>query len=185
SEKEGCMIAPRIALLVPTFVLTASVDLFAQQELLIEPGDTVKVAVAAVAHEGIVLALKPDTILLDVRDATEPLALLLASVTRLDVKRGRKSRADLGAGIGGLIGMVAGALTGKAFCGSSEDEECRGASFGGGLIGFVALGAVGAAVGSSIKTDRWEEVPLDQLRVTIAPRPSGGLSVGVRLKLWQ
>jgi hypothetical protein len=177
------MIAPRIALLVAALVLTASVDLFAQQEPLIESGDTVKVAVAGVAHEGIVLALKPDTLLLDVRVATAPLALPLASVKSLKVKRGRKSRARLGAGIGGLIGMGAGAQMGEAFCGSSEDEECIGARLSGGLIGIVALGAIGAAVGSSIKVDRWEEVPLDQLRVGLVRQRNGRLGLAVSLSV--
>ena len=177
------MNAPRIASLAVALVFTASVDLFAQQEPLIEPGDTVKVALASAAHEGIVLALKPDTILLEVRDATEPLTLLLASATRLEVKRGRKSRAGLGGGIGGLIGMYTAAGIAEAFCDSSGDEECIGARFGGGLIGFVALGAVGVAVGSLIKVDRWEEVPLDDIRVGLSPVTPDGVAVSVTLRL--
>ena len=44
-------------------------------------------------------------------------------------------------------------------------------------MGVVAVGAVGAGIGAGIgalsKTDKWEEVPLDQLRVSIVPRRDG------------
>jgi hypothetical protein len=52
------------------------------------------------------------------------------------------------------------------------------------VAGAVLLGAAGAltgvVIGALIKTDKWEEVPLDGLRVSIATR-GGGVGVGIRL----
>jgi hypothetical protein len=36
-------------------------------------------------------------------------------------------------------------------------------------------------VGALIKTDRWEEVPLDRLRVSFAPKRDGRFTVGFRI----
>ncbi len=40
-------------------------------------------------------------------------------------------------------------------------------------MGAVAFGVVGAVVGGMIKTDRWEEVLLDRLRVSFVPKGDG------------
>jgi hypothetical protein len=39
---------------------------------------------------------------------------------------------------------------------------------------------IGTLVGERIKTDNWEEVPLDRLRVTVAPTRSG---VGIAARI--
>jgi hypothetical protein len=39
--------------------------------------------------------------------------------------------------------------------------------------------AVGLVVGAFTKTDRWEEVPLDRLRVSIVPQRDGRFALGV------
>ena len=44
--------------------------------------------------------------------------------------------------------------------------------------GFGA--GVGAITGAFIKTDRWKEVPLDRVRVSIAPKRDG-VAFGVRV----
>ena len=43
-----------------------------------------------------------------------------------------------------------------------------------GAIGTVA----GGLVGYFIKTERWEEVPLERLRVSLAPQRDGGFALG-------
>jgi hypothetical protein len=42
---------------------------------------------------------------------------------------------------------------------------------------------VGGIIGGSSTSDRWEEIPLDELRVSLLPERHGGFAVGVRLKL--
>lgn len=48
------MIAPRIALLVATLILTASVDLIAQQEPPLAPGDRVRVTAGTIDRDPLV-----------------------------------------------------------------------------------------------------------------------------------
>ena len=49
---------------------------------------------------------------------------------------------------------------------------------------FGAGGALlGAVTGAFIKTDRWEEVPLDEIRVGLSPFASDGVAVSVSLRL--
>jgi hypothetical protein len=50
------------------------------------------------------------------------------------------------------------------------------------LVFGAAGGLVGLGIGALFKTERWEEVPLDQLRVSVAPQPDGRLGVSVSLE---
>lgn len=186
------MIAPRIAFLVAALVLPASVDLPAQQEPPVAPGDRVRVTARNIDPDplvGTLVALGADTCVLEVKSRAEPLALPLASVTKLEVSRERRSKA----GIGATVGFIGGALAGAVIAIASLDEECgvlspdcdlnedlesiAPAAVLGGLAGI----GVGVLVGSVLKVDRWEEVPLDRLRVSIMPQRHG-LSVGVSVK---
>ena len=60
----------------------------------------------------------------------------------------------------------------------SEHREATAA--GGALVGGALFGVIGAGIGTFIKTDRWEEVPLDRLRVSFGPKRDG-FAVGVRV----
>ncbi len=114
----------------------------------------------------------------EARDSS--LVLPLASLTKLEVSRGQKSRADKGARIGLGTGVAAGVVTALAVC---ADNSCDGYTglavliFGaGGALGGVLIGAV---IGSFIQTDRWETVPLDRISVSLRPR-GGGLEVSAK-----
>ncbi|MCH7511680.1 MAG: hypothetical protein IIB19_04860 [Chloroflexi bacterium] len=114
------------------------------------------------------------------------LALSLNSVTKLEVGRGQKSYTVEGAIIGLLVGGVAGALIGYASYGECESRGLLAcwpgpefAALVGGLVGGLGGGAVGALIGSSVKTDRWKEVPLSQLRVSVGPQRDGRLGLGL------
>ena len=102
----------------------------------------------------------------------------LASVTRLDVSRGLKSNG----GVGAAIGFPAGALLTVAYCKAVDKTGCE--LFDDDLTPFLALvfgalgGVVGGIVGHNIKTDRWEEVPLERLRVSLTPQPDGRFALG-------
>ncbi len=102
----------------------------------------------------------------------------IASLERLEIPAGRKSHTWLGAGIGLLVGAGAGAtLYPESDCGFVETTECK-------LYAALILGGAGAAtgavIGMLIKTDRWEEVPLDRLRVGVMPHRDG-LGLGVSM----
>jgi hypothetical protein len=47
-------------------------------------------------------------------------------------------------------------------------------------MGLAAGEAVGALVGSAITTDHWEKVPLNRVRIGVAPRRRG-VAVGLAL----
>jgi hypothetical protein len=176
------MIAPRIASLVAALVLTASVDLFAQQEPPVAPGDRVRVTApneVSGRFVGTVMKIGADTCVLEVEGRAEALALPLASVTSLEVSRGRKSNILKGAGIGLLIGGAVGIVAGVAAC-SGDGCEYAGATVG--SLGAIGAGVgllIGTSAGASSSGELWEPVPLDQLRVTIAPHPRGGLAIRV------
>jgi hypothetical protein len=184
------MNAPRIASLVVALVLTASVDLFAQQEPPVTPGDRVRVSWLGDAPlVSTVLALRADTLVLDVEGRVAPLELPLALVKKVEVRRGQKSNAGRGARTGGLLGAMFGLLVGVvAWTGCDSDDSsdsCESAVEGIGVvaIGVGIFGGVGAGVGAIIgalsTSDRWEEVPMDRLRVSLVPQHRGGLAVSV------
>jgi hypothetical protein len=99
-------------------------------------------------------------------------------VSRLEVHAGQKSHVWAGVVGGFLIGAGVGALVNSNNEGCLEILDESGCTWIGAGVGGLALGLVGAVVGSVIKTDRWEEVPLGQLRVSVVPQRDG-LALGV------
>ncbi len=114
------------------------------------------------------------------------LALPLDSVTKLEVSWGRKTNTGMGAGIGFLVGGLVGATIGYA---SYEECSCLGGGVGpetlalvGAVIGGFGGLVTGALIGLEIETDRWEEVPLDQLRVSFVPQRDGKFGFGASVR---
>ena len=114
-------------------------------------------------------------------EATE----LVFALDSLEVVRGQKRRVGRGMLMGLAIGGGGGALVGAiAMANTSCEYSCDGGlSYGaifGAVLGIPAGFLVGGVVGALTKTDRWEQVPLDRLRVSFAPQRDGfalGLSV--------
>jgi hypothetical protein len=89
------MNAPRIASLVAVLVVTAPLALVAQQEPPVAPGDRVRVSAPSVVEMrvvGFVASLDRDTLVLNAEGGAVLLTVPFASVTALEVYRGRKSR---------------------------------------------------------------------------------------------
>ncbi len=90
----------------------------------------------------------------------------------------------MGAFFGGLAGLVTGLVIGAnkaAECEAeaSSDGFCGIATPAYSILGLMGGAAIGAVVGNAlIKIDRWQEVPLDQFRVGIAPQRDGRLGIG-------
>ncbi len=158
-----------IVLLVAALALTQPAVLFAQEETPVVPGAKVRVVAPSVVDKrivGFVEQLERDTLVLDAEGLADPLALPLVSVTSLEVRTGKKSKAGLGAAIGFGVGLVWTVvfLTTESIC--SPETQCG--------VDTVALsigiyGGIGAALGfitgSFIKVDRWEAVPLDNIQL--------------------
>ena len=123
-------------------------------------------------------ALRSDTLVLDTMNCP------LVSVTRLQVHRGRRSNAAKGALIGLAIGGGGGALVGViVYSGlrSAGVTSAEGAALGALLLGPPSILA-GVIIGALVKTDRWEEVPLDRLSVSLGPQRDGRFDFGASVR---
>jgi len=100
-------------------------------------------------------------------------------VIRLEVFDGTRSNWLPGMGIGFLAGAAIGATAGGFWrsCTIEWGSLCTATgAVTGATLGLIA----GLTIGAAITTDRWEEVPLDRLRMSLTPRRDGfalGLSV--------
>ena len=176
-----------ITFLVAVLAVTPLSTVNAQGSMPVKAGDRVRVAFGTSECQpclavGLVAAFSTDSVALAVGNRTDTLRLPIASVTRFEVSRGRKSKTLSGMGIGAAIGVGTGAILGAIATSGEclfESDPCPGA---GAVAGAVLLGVpgllVGTIVGALTKSDRWEEVPLDQLRVSIAPQRDGSFGLG-------
>lgn len=164
----------RIALFLSLLLLAPLADLAAQESPPLTPGARVRVSNRWRGSEvGTLIALKSDTLVLNVKGQTTPLAVPFASVSKLEVSKGQKRSARKGAGRGFLIGACCGILVGAgAGTGSSESE--------GMFLAIPVLGGGGGIIGALIGTfigaeaDHWEPAPLP-VRVGVAPQRGGGI----------
>lgn len=158
----------------------------------IAPGDRVRVTAPSMHLRkgvGTVAALQPDTLVLNTEQRTDALQvpLAVADMTKLEVHRGQKSQIGVGALTGFVVGAAAGVGIALASCSGdgcqwgTEDETVLAAvvyGAGGGLLGAL----VGAMIGSIIRVDRWQDVPLDDIRVGPSPVTPDGVAVSVALR---
>ena len=169
--------------LLAASLISVSAGLSAQEPFSVTPGQRVRVTAPDLgidervatfaALEAGVLTLTADS------TVTYPLAAL----TRFEVYAGRRSHPWRGAGIGFLAGFARGFAAwhiAEGGCYEGASTSACAAVLGGGLgAGTGAL--LGAFVGGLLwKTDQWEDVPLDGLRLRLAPQRDG-LALGVSL----
>lgn len=137
-------------------------------------------------EKGVVVQTDAETLTVSLGSGQPPVRIPLASVERLEVARGRRTTAREGALVGGLAGgVLAGLAVGglmQALCENGSDcsgETARASLVGAAIVGTAGAGA-GALIGLVIKTDRWERLPVNRVRVGIRPAPAGA-SVQVSL----
>lgn len=164
----------------------------AQEAATLGPGVRVRLAVTSSRDllKGTVQALDAD-ILSVISNDHQLVKVPRASITRLETGWGRKGNARKGLIIGGLIGVGGGLLV----CGTDDDSFFEGlnddptnlSTCDGGewvalpLLTSAVYGGLGALIGHFIKSDRWVELPLDKVRVSVGPARRGlGLSLSVR-----
>ncbi len=154
------------------------------QEQPLAPSDRIRVSVSKVQGKrffvGSLVALDADTLKIWInrcewdltRFLENQVSLPLASVTKVEVSRGKKSNGLIGAGIGALVGAGTGAvigfslgddppLFGEPFPFSAERKAAILALLGGG-IGAI----IGALIGAKVESEYWEEVPLEKVRMS-------------------
>ncbi len=150
----------------------------------VKVGDRVRVTAVDLRinkRTGVLAAADSDTLTLDT------LRVALASVIRFEVSRGRKSssvarNAPIGVLLGGGIGALLGGALGRVLGGG--EDSCPGCTAGFAGLGAATLGTVGLVVGivTGSPRDRWEEVPLDRLRVSFPPQRDGRFGLGLSVR---
>jgi hypothetical protein len=122
-----------------------------------------------------------------VADGKDGLVIALDSVTSLEVPGGQRRRTGRGALIGLAVGAGIGAMTGPAMGAAVSYGPCFDnctSGFQDAVTGALILGIpgllIGTVIGAASKTEGWEEIPPDRMRVSFAPQREGfafGLSV--------
>ena len=147
-------------------------------------GDKVRVTTEEERIVGYWVGLDDNQLTLNTEARHSSLVLPLASLTKLEVSQGMKSHIGRGA----LLGLLLGLVSAVAVCVATV-EEAETNTFApdllrpcnGGLTGAVFLGSVtlGVIIGAAVKTESWQDVPLDRIRVSLTPR-GGGLAVSAK-----
>ncbi len=169
-----------ISLLIVVLAVTSFTNLHAQDSPPVAVGTRVRVTADPLAidkYDGTLQGWADDSVTVDT------LQVALTQLTRLDVYRGRKSNARKVALIGAASLASVGAAVALVVCsdGACEsDGDYTALAVGVLTLGGAAGGAlIGGIIGALIKSDRWEEVPLDQLRVSIVPQRDGRFAFGL------
>ena len=154
----------------------------AQQTPDLAVGTRVRVTASGAARQqlaGNIVAV--DEKALTVVDDGKPVRVPRELVTKLDVSWGRRRNVWQGLLIGAAAGGVIGAILPLCSPDLSGQEVCstRGELLTGGVITFGGLGTI---AGVFVKSDKWVETPVDGVRISLQPGPSGR-GVGVALRL--
>ena len=179
---------PTITLLVLAHTLGTSTEAAAQDTPPIAVGERVRVSTASGAtYVGLVGMVTSAVIEVQDEEGSRS-SVPLSTVRRLEVSRGQKSNASAGA----FIGFVTGAITGALIGGSLGDDppllseafffsagEKAGIGF---LLGAGGGAIIGALIGEAVHSDRWVEVPLERLRVSLAPQRHGRFAFGFSVR---
>ena len=112
----------------------------------------------------------------------------LSAVSKLEVSRGYRSYRLQGAMAGFPIGafvtylvVYSGGSTSLCDRSANQDATSRGACVGLIALGGAAGAGLGAVIGGLFHSERWQPVPLQRLRVSLAPAESGRLVVRLTL----
>ena len=150
-----------IAVLIAVSQLTA--PLAAQSKLPVAVDQRVRLwTAAAEAVTGRVVAVTPESLQV-AQDDRDPVTVAVATVQRVEVSRGGKSKgagakkgALWGAIIGGTFGAISGGLQHETLGedGSTVGEAVALGVWSGGLFG----GLIGAGIGAARAGEKWEQV---------------------------
>ncbi len=190
------MNAQKIVPIAVALILMPSADLAAQETTAVTPGSRIRASAPSVSNKpfvGDVVGWESDSLIANARVwqsgtwLNQQVKVGIGSLTKLEVSRGRKSRFLQGLGYGLLVGAATGAVIGAA---SGDDDPSTWFAMSAGekaAVGAISLGLlggiVGGVIGLSSPGERWEEVPLDRLRVGPSPVTADGVAVSVSLRL--
>jgi hypothetical protein len=129
---------------------------------------------------GRVVALRAGTVQLDVDGVATD--LVLARATRVETSAGLHSHRLVGAAAGFTLGTGAVylAYSGGGLCDREANQDAIGHGpclVVGALVGGIPAAALGTLIGHLIRTERWSEMPMENLRVSLAPTGRGGVGI--------
>ena len=152
-----------------------------------QPGERVRVTSGVYGYSQLVATVKAISAeLLVVRANGTDINLAMAQVSLLET-RSEKGYADTGA----VLGVVVGGVVGWAVANAAVDDcreteilafDCIGEDLKpllGVLIGAGVGVLAGRLIGGAIKSDRWQAVPLDNLRMSFVPQRDGRFTLGM------
>ncbi|MFN0178251.1 MAG: hypothetical protein ACKVZ0_05590 [Gemmatimonadales bacterium] len=136
---------------------------------------------AGCRYQGTLVGLPADS--LTIAGAHGTIHLDHRGVTQLEISRGRSQWLP-GAGVGFLPGagitylvLHQGGSTSLCDRSANQDAMSRGACGGLTVLGGLAGAGLGAIVGGRFRSERWQVVPVERLRVSLVPRR--GVAVGL------
>ena len=137
--------------------------------------------------DGRLTLVSGDTIMIAARDSMW--VYDLNEVSRVEVSRGRKSHWLAGAGIGFVVGaatayvaLSSGGSTSTCDQSANQDAVSVGECIAlAALVGGVPGAGLGAVAGLFIRSERWQDVPVDRLRVSIGPEPGGWFKLAISI----
>jgi len=166
--------------LAPTFLVVIALlphapDFLAAQttEAAVPPGSRIRVTANSARYApqlGVLQAWQPESLVLD-RPGLEPLTVALPDVIKLEISRGKKGHWLTGTLVGTAVGIGAGLIIANAssVTGESPNDPLTGFAAAVSeqgmdmsivLVSTVAGAGLGALVGSLIRTESWEEIPM-------------------------
>jgi hypothetical protein len=143
-----------------------------EMNVLVVRGAGIDTTVQTSRITGTLTQLGPDTLRI-LPDGAQPdapsTALVIHSVTRLEVSEGRKSNVGKGALIGGGVGLALGGGFALLAASKVDTEVSTGEVLAfTGITAAVGAG-IGALIGSLGGSERWTEYPMGHLRISLAP----------------
>ena len=186
----------RATLTAAIVLLTAPMPALAQQSSGVHTGSRVRVwhscseeydagarteRVDCKQETGTVSLLTSDSLVLQVDEQGTEQSLALATVSRLQLSRGRGGAGARGALYGGLAGAFAGSIFGLALCSSVEDSNSPpGACAVGGALAVAIPGALlGLMIGHSLGKEKWVDIPIEGVAVSVG---SAGVGIGITVQ---
>ena len=157
-------------------VVVAQVD---AQQRVIEPGQRIRVTAfdsSIVRMTGVYSGVHDGIFEFVPERSNTVRRVTMNSVTRIESFAGRRSNALNGAVAGFLPFALVGAVLYAADPG--DESYTGGAALWYGIVSGAVGAIIGSVIGSLIKTDRWEEVPRETLRVSFVAQPA---AVGIRI----
>lgn len=161
-------------------------EVVAQDHQPVGRGDRVRVwapAVAADVLEGVVIARSDSGLTILSEAASKDIALPWQEIQELHRNRGSGNRALAGTLVGGGLGAAFATLFAVAFCGDA-DTSCQADEVALVFAVFALPPAgAGALIGSLLRYEKWERVPLVQPGLVVRRLEGRGIGIGLQLPL--